>query len=114
MRCWMGWTRCWSPKNCYRAAMHANSPRDLWAGQLLAILLFSIGCASQPLPANRGMNLRYTPREAVTPTLAGASPGSVSRVVGSAIPHDAAEPARTSDTQLRPALLAAILELSGS
>ncbi|MFY0575418.1 DUF2380 domain-containing protein [Cystobacter fuscus] len=81
---------------------------------MLAILLFSIGCASQPLPTNRGMDLRYTPRKAVTPTLAGVSPGSVSRVVGSAIPHDAAEPARTSDPQLRPALLAAILELSGS
>ncbi|WP_395847103.1 DUF2380 domain-containing protein [Cystobacter fuscus] len=38
----------------------------------------------------------------------------MSRCAGSAIPHDATEPARASNTQIRSAIFGAILELSGS
>ncbi|WNG27735.1 DUF2380 domain-containing protein [Cystobacter fuscus] len=44
--------------------MRVDLVRARWAVLLLAMTLLSTGCASLPLPAGRGMSLRYTPREA--------------------------------------------------
>ncbi|HYO58256.1 MAG TPA: DUF2380 domain-containing protein, partial [Archangium sp.] len=41
-----------------------------WAGLLLAMALLSTGCASLTPPSGRGMNPRYTPREAAAPASA--------------------------------------------
>ncbi|HEX5748128.1 MAG TPA: DUF2380 domain-containing protein, partial [Archangium sp.] len=50
--------------------MRAESPAVRWTGPLLALALLSNACAPlRPLPA-RGTPLRYTPREAATPTFA--------------------------------------------
>src|SRR5690349_1225068 len=50
--------------------MHADSPRALWVGLLLAMTLLSTGCASLTPPPGRGMNLRYTLGEAAAPASA--------------------------------------------
>ncbi|MGZ3460848.1 MAG: DUF2380 domain-containing protein, partial [Archangium sp.] len=50
--------------------MRADSSRACWAGLLLAMALLSTGCLSLTPPSGRGMNLRYTPREAAGPVSA--------------------------------------------
>lgn len=43
----------------------ATSPWARWSGPLLAMALLSTGCVSLTPPPDRGMSLRYTPREPV-------------------------------------------------
>jgi hypothetical protein len=62
---------------------------------MLAMVLFSTGCASQTPPYGGGMNLRSTPREPDGPALAEG-------------------PARRSATQARQAVFTAVLDVSGS
>jgi hypothetical protein len=49
--------------------MRTDSSRTRWAVLLLTAVLLSTGCASQTPPLGRGMNPRYTPREAAGPGL---------------------------------------------
>ncbi|QRK05227.1 DUF2380 domain-containing protein [Archangium violaceum] len=51
--------------------MHADLPGARGTGLLLTLALLSNACASLTPPPDRGMNLRYTPREATGPVVAG-------------------------------------------
>jgi hypothetical protein len=89
-------------------------------GLLLTLALLSTGCAALTPRPSRGMGLRYTPSEAAPldsatapgKEVANASPGNVGTV--EAAPSGVAEPARQSAPQARQALLAAVLDVSGS
>ncbi|PTL77504.1 DUF2380 domain-containing protein [Vitiosangium sp. GDMCC 1.1324] len=54
--------------------MRTDSPRTRQASLLLALALLSTGCVSLTPPPDRGMSLRYTPREPV-PSISAAGPG---------------------------------------
>ncbi|MCY1075413.1 DUF2380 domain-containing protein [Archangium lansingense] len=87
-------------------------PRPRWALPLLALLLLSTGCASWTPPPGQRTSLRYSPREAETPSLV-LGPGRGAGTDG-ARPRDAVEPARRGALAAHLAFTRALGDVSSS
>jgi hypothetical protein len=79
----------------------ATAPWAQWSGLLLAMALLSTGCVSLTPPPDRGMSLRYTPREPVSPVTAAG-------------PARAERDARQSALAAQLAFRSALLDVAGS
>jgi hypothetical protein len=95
--------------------MRADSHRALWAGVLLALALLSTNCASLPPRPGQGMNLRYTPREAMEPTsVQGPSIKAPREEVTAVGPDSAEREVRQRALAAQLAFRGALGEVSGS